>query len=241
MQEYLSFRSVAWFSCLADNFLHVATNKQDVVIGRNLSKIRQKMECTQEELANEMRSKYGYKWSRATVWSIETGERPLKLTEAQDALKCLVGPQWVAYMQILLQGEGKAATEIEIKANVLGKRFDAVEDMLPELANAYLDFLLAAASNDDDSIKEKSQALLDDCGPESLNSEYWEYLKDRLREYCGENADVEQRLPSNNAKPGIRPSQEGYQAEWRSVFNLLGDEWTKYLSPDEYYQDNDGE
>lgn len=38
---------------------------------------------SQQALAESMRS-LGWKWSQATVWSIEKGERPLRLAEAAD-------------------------------------------------------------------------------------------------------------------------------------------------------------
>lgn len=43
---------------------------------------------TQQDVAGAMRSA-GYKWSQATVWSVEKGERPLKLAEAEDLAKIL--------------------------------------------------------------------------------------------------------------------------------------------------------
>jgi transcriptional regulator with XRE-family HTH domain len=52
----------------------------DELIGRNLTLLRGSM--SQKELAERMR-KLGFKWSQATVWSIEKGERPLRLTESE--------------------------------------------------------------------------------------------------------------------------------------------------------------
>ncbi|WP_103662791.1 helix-turn-helix domain-containing protein [Microbacterium sp. CJ77] len=51
----------------------------DTHIGANLSQLRGAM--TQKDLAERMRQ-LGHKWSQATVWSVEKGERPLRLTEA---------------------------------------------------------------------------------------------------------------------------------------------------------------
>lgn len=53
----------------------------DDQIGKNLTRLRGEM--SQAELAERMRER-GYKWSQATVWSVEKGERPLRLTEAED-------------------------------------------------------------------------------------------------------------------------------------------------------------
>lgn len=60
-------------------------------IGENLARLRGSL--TQQALANEMRLR-GWKWSQATVWSVEKAERPLRLAEALDVadiLGCTVG------------------------------------------------------------------------------------------------------------------------------------------------------
>ena len=51
----------------------------DEQIGRNLVSLRGGM--SQKDLADRMRT-HGFKWSQATVWAIEKGERPLRLTES---------------------------------------------------------------------------------------------------------------------------------------------------------------
>lgn len=58
----------------------VATD-MDRLIGQNLAALRGDM--PQKALADLMRDR-GHKWSQATVWSVEKGDRPLKLTEARD-------------------------------------------------------------------------------------------------------------------------------------------------------------
>ena len=55
--------------------------EQDKQIGRNLAMFR--ASTTQQALATTMR-KLGHKWSQATVWSVEKGDRPLRLTEADS-------------------------------------------------------------------------------------------------------------------------------------------------------------
>lgn len=59
---------------------------EDSEIGKNLARIRGQK--TQQEVADAMR-KLGWKWSQATVWSIEKGERPLRLAEARDVTTLL--------------------------------------------------------------------------------------------------------------------------------------------------------
>ncbi len=65
---------------------------------------------SQKELAERMRD-LGWKWSQSTVWSIEKGERPLRLAEAQDLLPIfdlvsiheLIGPSWDRNLAELIQ------------------------------------------------------------------------------------------------------------------------------------------
>lgn len=61
---------------------------KDEQIGRNLVHLRG--ERPQTEIAEAMRER-GYKWSQATVWAVEKGERPLRLTEADDLSQILGG------------------------------------------------------------------------------------------------------------------------------------------------------
>lgn len=53
----------------------------DESIGRNLARFRGQM--SQKELADAMRL-LGWRWNQGTVSSIESGERPLRLAEAED-------------------------------------------------------------------------------------------------------------------------------------------------------------
>lgn len=56
----------------------------DVEVGSLLKEHREKcLLMSQQDLASEMRSR-GFKWAQATVWSIETGERPLRFTEYKE-------------------------------------------------------------------------------------------------------------------------------------------------------------
>lgn len=61
---------------------------KDEQIGRNLMHLRG--DRPQTEIAEAMRER-GYKWSQATVWAVEKGERPLRLTEADDLSRILTG------------------------------------------------------------------------------------------------------------------------------------------------------
>lgn len=56
-------------------------NERDQRIGRNIAAMRG--DLTQKELADRMASR-GWKWSQSTVWSVESGKRPLRFAEAVD-------------------------------------------------------------------------------------------------------------------------------------------------------------
>lgn len=50
-------------------------------IGRRVARLRG--DRSQQDVADEMRAR-GWKWAQATVWSVESGKRPLRLSEALD-------------------------------------------------------------------------------------------------------------------------------------------------------------
>lgn len=58
----------------------------DVRVGKNV--MRHRAERSQQELADAMRER-GWKWSQATVWSVERGTRPLRYLEAIDLAEIL--------------------------------------------------------------------------------------------------------------------------------------------------------
>ena len=66
----------------------VAMPNREQLIGENVQRLRSALPMTQAELANRMKQ-VGYKWSQATVWSVEKGERPLRLSEAEELGKIL--------------------------------------------------------------------------------------------------------------------------------------------------------
>ncbi len=58
----------------------------DQRIGRNVAELRGDM--SQQAVAKAMRER-GWKWSQATVWAVEKGERPLRLAESSDLVDIL--------------------------------------------------------------------------------------------------------------------------------------------------------
>jgi hypothetical protein len=57
------------------------TPTKDQVIGANIQRLRGSQ--SQQDIADAMRER-GHKWSQATVWSVEKGERAVRLAEAAD-------------------------------------------------------------------------------------------------------------------------------------------------------------
>jgi hypothetical protein len=105
----------------------------DTQIGQNVVRLRGA--TSQKEIANQMRDR-GWKWSQATVWSVEKGERSLRLAEAGDLatiLRCWVSDLMVAEDQARLR-------RAEQRADTFKTRFlmDYTEYMaaLSELARA---------------------------------------------------------------------------------------------------------
>lgn len=92
----------------------------DEDIGRNFTRMRGAM--SQKDLAEAMR-KRGFRWSQATVWAVEKGERPLRLTEA-DAASAVFG----LHPQMLLAEED----ELELVERL--KEFGGLLEEIYELA-----------------------------------------------------------------------------------------------------------
>lgn len=67
---------------MAENF----GGKRDEVIGSMIQTARKPH--SQKWLADEMRDR-GHKWSQATVWAVEKGVQPLRVTEAVDLAEVL--------------------------------------------------------------------------------------------------------------------------------------------------------
>lgn len=63
--------------------------KSDAQIGKNLARLRG--DRSQKDVAEAMKAR-GWKWSQATAWSVEKGDRPLRLSEALDVAEILGTP-----------------------------------------------------------------------------------------------------------------------------------------------------
>ncbi|MBW9121218.1 hypothetical protein JNB63_14055 [Microbacterium trichothecenolyticum] len=111
----------------------MATDEQ---IGANLIRIRNGL--SQKDLADAMRAR-GFKWSQATVWAVEKGERPLRLTEAEGLGVVLrINPD------LLLA----TPEELDLHADVV--EFANLLDEIAELAGVAFDAQLRLARAIDD-------------------------------------------------------------------------------------------
>lgn len=67
----------------------------DELIGENIARYRG--DLPQKELADKMRDQ-GFKWSQATVWSTEKGDRPVRVTELLSLASILNKPYDAFFM-----------------------------------------------------------------------------------------------------------------------------------------------
>jgi len=111
---------------------------RDEEIGRAVVALRG--DRSQQALANAMRER-GWKWSQATVWSIETGERPLRLAEAEDLASVLgLG---VFGISDLLRDE--PAVQIESVSRATQASYDAIAVATHEFLQHREDLFVALA------------------------------------------------------------------------------------------------
>lgn len=105
----------------------MAGTQDDKTIGKNLQTLRG--DVSQEELASKMRG-YGFKWSKATVWSVEQGERPLRLSEAQAVLQCLGNSSMFGLLEL---SNDNAFAFAEKLRNSISKNIQQIFDLLDEI------------------------------------------------------------------------------------------------------------
>lgn len=106
----------------------------DEQIGRNLIAFRG--EVSQKDLASSMRA-LGFRWSQATVWSIEKGERPLRLSEAEGLAQALgKSSVW------LLTRTDAAADAVQWGLRV-SRTYQKLHELIAEYQEARLQFTFA--------------------------------------------------------------------------------------------------
>jgi hypothetical protein len=110
---------------------------------------------SQQALADAMKRK-GWKWSQATVWSIEKGERPLRLIEAVDLVEILdlEGVYELTVTPLVTMGWQRLASMsdrvTELHAATLG--FLRAQEELAKVADALEASGLALPSAEDDEV-----------------------------------------------------------------------------------------
>ncbi|MDH6237041.1 hypothetical protein [Cryobacterium sp. CG_9.6] len=135
----------------------------DQQIGRNMAAFRGEM--SQKELASQMRT-LGWKWSQATVWSIEKGERPLRLAEAEDVTQIL---GIFTSTRLTVSSDG---ADILIAMNKMSAANQELEHSIANFHSAQLELALGAESMEISF--ELGEAVADwlRTTPESLASHY---------------------------------------------------------------------
>lgn len=111
----------------------------DEQIGRNLTRARGEM--SQKELADRMRE-YGWKWSQATVWSVEKGERPLRLAEAEDLASILE-----VFAHVFSMDE--SASKLQERMRVVSGLNRQFEKMVGDYGHALFELALVADDYED--------------------------------------------------------------------------------------------
>jgi hypothetical protein len=117
----------------------------DEQIGRNLARLRGPM--SQQDLARQMRE-LGWKWSQSTVWSIERGDRPLRLGEAvalarilgEISVSTLAWPEGAAVVKEQMHAVSQAWND----AVEALKRLDETQVDLAVVADQHSESLAAA-------------------------------------------------------------------------------------------------
>jgi transcriptional regulator with XRE-family HTH domain len=115
---------------------------RDEIIGQNLTILRG--DISQKELAAKMKT-YGWKWSQATVWTVESGERPLRLAEAADIAMILeLGARGV---ESLTRPKGVAMVQTQLRFTAV--QYSEMKQAIAEFRDSQMNL---AATADDEGI-----------------------------------------------------------------------------------------
>lgn len=97
-------------------------NKRDNQIGINLSRLRTQANVSMDMLAARMRAR-GNKWTKATVYKIEQGERALRFQEGIEIAQCLGMDTVQVLRELSLDGYG---IEIDNAKKRLSESYNAM-------------------------------------------------------------------------------------------------------------------
>lgn len=120
--------------------------ERDEQIGRNVQTLRGRR--SQADVADAMRAR-GHKWSQATVWSIEKGERPLRLSEALDLLDVLD----MADVDLSRLTMTASAAQVETWVRSCQRYYDGIKDATRDFLDAQDALREAFDAADDDELE----------------------------------------------------------------------------------------
>jgi transcriptional regulator with XRE-family HTH domain len=224
----------AYFSSLGYIFEYMATTQADRAIGLRFQEMRRNKDLTQDELATRMRER-GYKWSKATVWAVESGERPLKLAEATAALLSLGLDGYFDITDLALQAK-EGGDPLEEKIGRVNDLYDKVLEMLPKLADATLDLAMSTkireAEGDTVTQKNRVDDMLSATGMNALYADYAGELKESISRYVF--------AVSDSTKSG-KESVDVYNVSKGYIADMLGDYAKYFYGDDADSNDDDGD
>lgn len=150
----------------------MAGSERDKLIGRNVATLR--ADVSQQALADAMRAR-GHRWSQATVWSVEKGDRPLKLDEAIDlarVVECDVGQLWaepaLVAMGKVLHRNWLEVDELAIKLEDAAVRY---EHGVRVLNNRVVDAIERGLAGDWAGIADDREALFPATASEAVSGD----------------------------------------------------------------------
>ena len=166
----------------------MAGTQDDKTIGKNLQILRG--DISQEDLASKMRG-YGFKWSKATVWSVEQGERPLRLTEAKAVLQCLGRRSMFAMNELLSISSYAYAEKLR---DQIQEQINEIIDLLDKI---YMERLNLAGNADlliehEEIGRAEESAIAEDLRRSLPENIFKEYLFHELK--TAESEDFEQEF-----------------------------------------------
>ncbi|TFF03722.1 hypothetical protein [Cellulosimicrobium funkei] len=183
---------------------------RDVLAGQNLTVLRGEM--TQAALAKQMRDR-GWKWSQATVWAIEKGERPLRVAEAVDVLHVLKGDSVGGIEWHLLRPS--THSQLGQAGRAAKEAWESVVDAMVDFRNRQLDlaFLYSRARDEDLDLRVGDLALVDSWLAEDALEYAIEEANRRWRKRFAEDEDPTEEIELFKGRESPRWTQNPTPAD----------------------------
>lgn len=170
----------------------------DESIGQNIARLRGEM--SQVALAEQMKAR-GWKWSQSTVWSVEKGDRPLRLREAVDlaqilksSMDALIRRPWEADITSMLR---EAMTALKEDHRGLAKATHRFIYDMEHLEN------LVESKDIRQSDSLEVQRLGNDAAALLHSQSLWRAIKLGAREYAFEGTSEEDAVETISDHGGI--------------------------------------